>query len=321
VAVIGAGHVGAAVANALVLRHVAGTVVLFDRSLARAEGEAWDVDDTTPLLEGGDVRPTNDYADVAGAAVVVVTVGASQVPGETRLDLLGRNASVLRSVMRDLDRVAPDAVVLLVTNPVDVLTRLAQEASTRPARLVIGSGTLLDTARLRYQLSRAYGAAPQDALVYVIGEHGDSQLAVWSGATIGGIPLAELPPPPGTSLPDLQVACEEATRRRGYAIFDRKGYTSYGVAAAVTRLAGSVVRDEQRVYPVSVAAVPAYGIGADVVLSLPCTIGRGGITRRLVLTLDASEQALLEQSAAVLEQVYRTVPAVPPDATGPAGAT
>jgi L-lactate dehydrogenase len=292
-------------------------VVLYDRTLARAEGEAWDVDDTTPLLQEADVRPTDDYAELAGAAVVVVTAGATQRLGESRLDLLGRNAGLVREVLGQLDSAAPEAVVLLVSNPVYVLTRLALEVTSRPAHLVFGSGTLLDTARLRYQLGTAFGAAPQDVQVHVIGEHGDSEVAVWSGATIGGVPLAALPAPPGMTLGAVKDACLETTRRRGPAIAERKGYTSYGVAAAVARLVGSVLQDEQRIFTVSVPAAPAYGLPKGAVCGLPCVVGQGGIQRQLVLPLDSTERGLLARSAAILEDAYAAATAPPAASTAP----
>ena len=304
VAVIGAGHVGAAVANALVLLRACVTVVLFDRTLARAEGEAWDIDDTTPLLHEVDVLATDRYEDVAGADAIVVTVGASIQKGQTRLEILGRNAGIIRDVMADLDRVAPEAAVILVSNPVDVLTRIAIESSARDERLIMGSGTVLDTARLRYQLAKDLGVDHLDVYVHVIGEHGDSEFPVWSSASIGGVPLAQFPLPAGKTLADLGSTCLVATRRRGYDIFERKGHTNYGVAAAAVQIVESILRDEQRIFSVSVRAPAAYGIGTDVVLGLPCTIGKDGVEHKLVLPRNAEEQRLLEHSAAVLADAY-----------------
>jgi L-lactate dehydrogenase len=313
VAIIGAGHVGAAVANAIVLLRACVTVVLYNRTLARAEGEAWDIDDTTPLLHEVDVLATDDYADVAGSDVVVVTVGVSIQQGQTRLDIIRQNAGLIRAVMAELDRYAPEAVVIVVSNPVDVLTRIAMEASARPEHLVMGSGTVLDTARLRYQLAQELGVDHQDVHAHVIGEHGDSEFAVWSSAAIGGIPLAQYPLPNGKSFDDLQSACLEGTRRRGYAIFERKGHTNYGVAVAVCQIIESVLRDEKRVLSVSVRAPAAYGIGTDVVLGLPSVVGKDGVARTLVLPMDAEERGRLARSAAVLAGAYRACrPAAPP---------
>jgi L-lactate dehydrogenase len=305
VSVIGAGHVGAAVANALVLLRACDRVVLYDRNAERAEGEAWDIADAVPLLAEMTVAPTSDVGDLGGSDVVVVTVGAASAPGQSRLDLLGVNAGIVAGVMGDLDRVCPDAVVLLVSNPVDVLTRIAIEHSARPPRRIVGAGTVLDGARLRHRLGKLLGVEQEDVHVYVIGEHGDSSFPVWSSATVGAVPLAAYRLPDGTPLARLQDALTSSTRRRGLDIIDRKGYTSYGVAAAVARIVRAVVRDEKRIFMVAVPAAPEYGIGA-VVLGLPAIVGRHGIDRQLVLPLTPDEQQRLEASAAILEASYRS---------------
>ena len=306
VSVVGAGRVGSAVANALVLLRACDRVVLFDRNSARAEGEAWDIADAIPLLSEMEIVPSADYADLGASEAVVVTVGATRAPGESRLDLLGSNAAITAEVIRELDRVSPDAVVILVSNPVDVLTRIAIETSARPARLLIGSGTVLDGARLRHRLGELLGVEKEDVHVYVVGEHGDSSFPVWSSATVGAIGLENYRLPESSSLSQVEDELTASTRRRGLSIHDRKGFTSYGVAAAVARIVRAVVRDEKRIFMVSVPAAEEYGIG-DVVLSMPCVIGRGGVERQLLLTLSEDEQRLLQRSAAVLESAYRSL--------------
>ena len=306
VSVVGAGRVGSAVANALVLLRACDRVVLFDRNSARAEGEAWDIADAIPLLSEMEILPSADYADLSASEAVVVTVGATRRPGESRLDLLGSNAAITAEVIRELDRVSPDAVVILVSNPVDVLTRIAIETSARPARLLIGSGTVLDGARLRHRLGELLGVEKEDVHVYVVGEHGDSSFPVWSSATVGAIGLENYRLPESSSLSQVEDELTASTRRRGLSIHDRKGFTSYGVAAAVARIVRAVVRDEKRIFMVSVPAAGEYGIG-DVVLSMPCVIGRGGVERQLLLTLSEDEQRLLQRSAAVLESAYRSL--------------
>jgi L-lactate dehydrogenase len=308
VSVIGAGHVGSAVADALVLLRACDRVVLFDRDPARAEGEAWDIADAIPLLSEMEILPSADYADLTGSAAVVVTVGATSAPGQSRLDLLGSNAGITAAVIRELDRVSPDAVVILVSNPVDVLTRIAIETSTRPAHLLMGSGTVLDGARLRQRLGMFLGVEKEDVHVYVVGEHGDSSFPVWSSATVGAIRLRDYRLPEGTSLSRLEDELTTATRRRGLDILDRKGFTSYGVAGAVARIVRAVVRDEKRIFMVSVPAAEEYGI-AGVVLSVPCVIGRAGVERQLLLTLSEDEQRRLAQSAAVVDTAYRSLAA------------
>jgi L-lactate dehydrogenase len=308
VSVVGAGHVGAAVANALVLLRVCDRVVLFDRDSARAEGEAWDIADAIPLLAEMEIAPSGDYADLRGSEVVVVTVGATVAHGQSRLELLGSNAGIIADVVRELDRVSPEAVVILVSNPVDVLTRIAIETSTRPAHLVMGCGTVLDGARLRRRLGQFLGVEKEDVHVYVVGEHGDSSFPVWSSATVGAIRLEDYQLPGDKSLPQLEEELATTTRRRGRDIHERKGFTSYGVATAVARIVRAVVRDEKRIFMVSVPAAQEYGIG-DAVLSVPCVIGRAGVGRQLVLTLTDDEQRLLRRSAEVLDTAYRSLTA------------
>jgi L-lactate dehydrogenase len=304
VGIVGAGNVGAAIANALVLLSKAVTVVLFDRNLSRAEGQAWDINDTIPLLEEMDIVPSNHYEDLADSDVIVVTVGANPTVGQTRLDLLGANAAIVRPIVQELDHVAPEAIVILVSNPVDVLTRLAIETSTRPERLIFGSGTVLDTAPLQYQLGKRLNVDKYDVHVPVIGEHGDSEFPVWSNAVIGMIPLTEFPLPRGTSLEQVQIELAGITRDRGNAIMQRKGHTSYGIATSVAQVVDAILRNEKRMFTISVKADPAYGVGDEVVLGLPCIIGKHGIECRLVVPRNAVEQHLLEVSAAKLNHAY-----------------
>jgi L-lactate dehydrogenase len=307
VAVIGAGNVGAAVANALVLLRKCVTVVLFDRTLSKAQGQAWDIEDAIPLLEEMDIRPSDQYEDLADCDVIVVTVGVQPKQGQTRLDTLGQNAEIIRSTIDQLDRVAPNAIIILVSNPVDVITRIAIETSTRPENLILGSGTILDTARLRYQLGKQLNVNKQDVHVYVIGEHGDSEFIVWSTALIGTIPLTEFPIPETTSLEQIEKEYTELTPKRGYAIAERKGNTNYGVATVVAQLVETILRDEKKIFTVSVKANPNYGVGSEVVLGLPCIIGKQGVESQLLLPRNALEQRLLEESAAKLNEAYNSL--------------
>ncbi|MEH1866930.1 MAG: L-lactate dehydrogenase [Nostoc sp.] len=306
VGVVGAGNVGADVANALVLLRKCVTVVLFDRTLSKAEGQAWDIEDSIPLLEEMEIIPSNNYEDLADSDVIVVTVGVQQKLGQTRLDLLSDNAEIIRLTMKELDRVAPNSIVIIVSNPVDVLTRIAIANSTRAENLIFGSGTVLDTARLRYQLGKRLNVALRDIHVYVIGEHGDSEFIVWSSAFIGGIALTEFFIPEGVTLEQIQQEYAELTRKRGNSIFERKGNTSYGISTVVCQLVDSILRDEKEIFPVSVRADSNYGIGNEIVLGLPCIISSVGIERQLVLPRNAYEQRLLEESASKLNEAYNS---------------
>lgn len=307
VGVIGAGNVGANVANALVLLGKCVKVVLFDRTLSKAEGQAWDIEDTIPLLQEMEIIATNRYEDLADSDVIVVTVGVQQKEGQSRLDILSDNAEIMLSTIKELDRVAPNSIVLIVSNPVDVLTRIAIANSTRAENLIFGSGTVLDTARLRYQLGKQLNVNKQDVRVYVIGEHGDSEFVVWSSAFIGGIPLAEFYTPQGATLEQIQQKYAELTRKRGYNISERKGNTSYGISTVVSQLVDTILRDEKEIFPVSVRANSNYGVGSEVVLGLPCIISSQGIERQLVLPRNADEQRLLEESATKLNEAYNSL--------------
>jgi L-lactate dehydrogenase len=304
VAVVGAGHVGAAVANDLAVLGVCQRIVLCNRGRPRAEGIAYDIADATAVFGDVEVTGTSDWEAIAGADVAVVTVGHSIRVGKSRLEIAG-NDQLIREVVARLDEVAPDAIVLMVSNPVDVLTRLGLDCSLRPWQRVFGAGTVLDSARLRRSLATLLGVDPQNTHLHVLGEHGDSSLIAWSAATIGPVPLASFPLPEGETLAELKERCLFRTRRRGGAdIIARKGYTDDGIAAVVCRLVQAVFRDERRIFSVSTRALADYGLGEEVVLGLPCVIGRAGIVRRLPLALDADEKALLERSAAILNAAY-----------------
>ena len=303
VAVIGAGHVGAATVNALVLLGVADHVVLYDRDLGRAEGQAWDTADGTPLVRGVEIVATDDWRALRGTDVAVVTVGAPPQKGRSRLD--ERNGGLIRQVVARLDEVAPHAVVVIVTNPVDVMTRVAQETSVRSWRMIFGTGTVLDTARLRLELATRLGVDAQNAHVHVIGEHGDSSFPAWSSATIGPVPLSSFPLPSTQSLADLEAEIADDARRRGPDLIARKGHTASGIAVAVSRIVECVLRDQRRILTVSSRASSCYGVGESLVLSLPCIVGRAGVVSRLPLALDARERQMLERSAAILEVAYR----------------
>ncbi|MEH2442203.1 L-lactate dehydrogenase [Nostoc sp.] len=307
VGIIGAGNVGANIANDLVLLGKCVTVVLFDRTLSKAEGQAWDIEDTIPLLKDMEIIASNQYEDLADSDVIVVTVGVQQKEGQSRLDILSDNAEIMRSTIKELDRVAPNSIILIVSNPVDVLTRIAIATSTRAENLIFGSGTVLDTARLRYQLGKRLNVSKQDVRVYVIGEHGDSEFVVWSSAFIGGILLAEFPIPQGATLEEIQQEYAELTRKRGYKISERKGNTSYGISIVVCQLVDAILRDEKQIFPVSVRADSNYGVGSEVILGLPCIISSQGIERQLVLPRNPDEQRLLEESATKLNEAYNSL--------------
>jgi L-lactate dehydrogenase len=301
IAVVGTGHVGATFAYALLLSGLAAEIVLIDVDRARAEGEAMDLNHTVPFA-----RPTRvwagEYADCAGAAITVVSAGTGQRPGETRLDLLNRNADIFGQIIPEIARHNPDGILLIATNPVDILTYVSLRLSKLPAERVIGSGTILDTARFRYQLSRHFNVDARSVHAYLIGEHGDSEVPVWSLANIAGLRIDEFAELNGTV---IDVKTKESifvqTRDAAYHIIERKGATYYAVAAGLMRIVETILRDQRTVLSVSSVVRDYYGI-SDICLSLPTVVGRNGVERVLALHLSDSEVEGLKRSAAVLKK-------------------
>ena len=297
IAVIGCGHVGTTSAYALMMSGVAHEIVLVDTDEMRAVGEAMDLQHAVPLARPVRIR-AGDYRDAAQSAIAVIAAGVGSHPGETRLDLLGRNVVVVRECVKRLLAEGFDGIVLMTTNPVDVLAQVAQAESGLPLNRVIGSGTVLDSARLRAMLGAELGVEARSVHAYIIGEHGDSEIAAWSSAHIAGVHLREYCESGGLQCPDF-AALLERVRHAAPEIIKHKGYTSFAIASCVARICESILRDERSVLPVSTMLRGQYGID-DVYLSLPCVIGREGVERVIELPLDEDERVGLLHSAEVL---------------------
>jgi L-lactate dehydrogenase len=313
VAVVGAGQVGAAAAYAMALRGSAPELALVDKDAALAEAVADDVLHATPF--GGTVRIAGGGLDaagglLAGAGVVALTAGAAQKPGETRLDLLQRNAAVFRDLVPRVLAAAPGAVLLVATNPVDVMTREAARlaaAAGVPSARVVGSGTVLDTARFRALLGDHLGVSPQSVHAYVLGEHGDSEVLAWSGARVAGVPLTAFAGDDACRVDDaVRARVDDGVRRAAYRIIAGRGATSYGIGAGLARLAEAVRGDERAAFTVSCVADDVEGV-PDVALSLPRVLGARGVVRTLAPELDAAERAALRRSAEVLAEAGRAL--------------
>jgi len=304
VAVVGAGNVGATYAYALLLSGLSTEIVLIDANRARAEGEAMDLNHTIPFAHATRVW-AGDFADCAGAALTVVAAGVAQKPGETRLDIIKRNGEIWKQIIPRIVEHNPDGILLIATNPVDALTYAALKISGLPSERVIGSGTILDTARLRYLLSRHFNVDSRSVHAFIIGEHGDSEVPVWSLANIAGMKLDDFCAAQGASLTaaDRQQVYEQ-TRNAAYQIIERKGATYYAVAAGLIRITAAVLRDQNTVYSVSTLIRNYYGID-DVCLSLPAILNCEGVHNVLRLHLDAEEQQKLQRSAEVLKSALR----------------
>lgn len=301
VAVVGAGNVGASFAYALVLSGLASEIVLIDANERRAEGEAMDLTHAVPFA-----KPTRvwagAYADTAGAAVTVISAGVAQRPGETRLDLVRRNDAIFAAIVPQVAAANPDGIIVVATNPVDILTQRTIELSGLPDGRVLGSGTILDTARFRARLAERLGLDARSVHAYIIGEHGDSEVPVWSSANVGGMPLVDYCQVHGIEFDEAErTAIFEGTRDAAADIIERKGATYYAVAAGLMRIVEAILRDQQTILPVSSWIRDYYGI-SDVCLSLPSVVGRGGVERLVPIGLSAGEAAALRHSAAVLRE-------------------
>ena len=299
VGIVGAGMVGSAAAFSLALTGSATEVVLVDLDTARAQAEAEDISHAVPFGRPVIVR-AGDYTDLAGAGVVILAAGVSQKPGETRLALLSRNAAVFRSIVAEVLHAAPDTILLVATNPVDIMTDIATRLSGLPPARVIGSGTILDTARFRALLGRHLGIAPQSVHAYVLGEHGDSEVLAWSAARAGSVPIRSFAAHVGAAITDEVVArIDDGVRRAAYRIIAGKGATWHGIGAGLARIVRAIGGDEGAVLSVSMRTPEVEGV-PDVTLSIPRVVGRSGITADLFPDLSAHEHEALHRSARLL---------------------
>ncbi|MBD2103767.1 L-lactate dehydrogenase [Leptolyngbya sp. FACHB-261] len=303
IAVIGCGQVGVTFAYALLIDGLAEEIVLSDVNAAKAEGEAMDLQNAVPFGRPAQVR-SGSIADCAGAQVVVVTAGAAQKPGETRLDLIAKNARIFSELIPEIARHCPDTILLIVSNPVDALTYLAWQYSGFPPERVIGSGTVLDSGRLRDLLAQRCQVDPRNIHAYIIGEHGDTELPAWSIANIAGIPLAEF-----AQQRQLNLSLDEIynqVKNAGYEIIQRKGYTNFAVGLALVKIVESIVRNENSVLTVSSLLQGQMGL-QDVCLSLPTIVSRRGVECVLQPNLSEAEQSALQTSAQTLQEAIRSV--------------
>ena len=305
-AVIGCGFVGSASAFALMQSGLFSEMVLVDVDHERAEGEALDIGHGMPLARPMQIY-AGDYDDAADAAIIIVTAGANQKPGETRLDLVKKNVDIFKSIMPEFAKRSCKGVMLVVANPVDILTYVAAKYSGLPVNRVIGSGTVLDTARLKYLLSEHLGVDSRSIHAYIIGEHGDSEFAAWSSANVSGVPLYDFCKMRGhTHFQEASQEIEDSVRNSAYEIIKRKHATYYGIAMAVKRICEAVIRDEKSVLAVSSMMKDVYGV-EDVALSMPAIVGKDGIETLIPVRLDVSEQRKLRESASVLKEVINEV--------------
>ena len=306
VAVVGCGFVGASIAFALMQKGLYSEMVLIDANQAKAEGEAMDLSHGLPYASAMEIY-AGGYQDLADCALAIITAGANQKPGETRLDLIEKNVKILQSIVPQITATSFEGILLVVSNPVDILTYEAQRMSGYPAHRVIGSGTVLDSARLRQQLGTYLNVDSRSVHATIIGEHGDSELAVWSGVNVSGIDLEHFCQLRGQAYNQaaLQKIYEEV-RDSAYEIISRKGATYYGIAMAVGRIAECIVKDEHAVLPVSTVLRGAYGL-QGLALSVPSVVGKDGVQTVLEIPLSQEETKALRASAEQLKTVIKTL--------------
>ena len=306
VAIVGCGFVGLASAFALMQSGLFSEMVLIDVDHEKAEGEALDIGHGMPLAKPMQIYAGN-YDDAQDAAIIVVTAGANQKPGETRLDLVKKNVAIFKSIMPEFAKRDCKGIMLIVANPVDILTYTAIKFSGMPVKRVIGSGTVLDTARLKYLLSEHLSVDSRSIHTFIIGEHGDSEFATWSSTNVSGVPLNDFCEMRGYhNHGEAMREIENEVRNSAYEIIKRKHATYYGIAMAVKRICEAIIRDEKSVLAVSSLMSGVYGV-EDVALSMPAIVGKDGIEDLIPVRLNAEEHKKLRESASVLKGVINDV--------------
>ena len=302
VVVIGAGSVGTAYVYALLPTGVAGQIALIDQDPNRVEGEVMDLSHGLPFIP-----PTNieqgSYADCADADLIVVTAGAKQVPGQSRVELIRENVEIVRSICKSIDEQETSAVLVMVTNPVDTLTYVALETLGWPRGRIIGSGTVLDSSRFKFLLSRHCGVDARNVHAYIIGEHGDSEVAAWSMTHIAGVPIEQYCRTCGKcDYPRCHDRIAEDVRNSAYHIIDYKGSTYYGIGLSLVRITEAVLRNENSILTVSTLLTGEYGI-ENICLSVPCVVGDKGVKSIVAAQLSDAEHKALHASAGTIKDV------------------
>lgn len=306
VAMIGCGFVGSSSAFALMQSGLFSEMVLIDADKERAEGEALDIAHGIPFARQMKIY-AGDYDDIVDAAIIIITAGANQKPGETRLDLVHKNVLIFKSIIPEIAKRNCQGILLVVSNPVDILTYTALKLSGFTENRVIGSGTVLDTARLKYELGQHLSVDSRSVHAFIIGEHGDSEIAAFSSANVSGIAVSEFCEMRGHYAHEensQQIA--EKVKNSAYDIIQKKKATYYGIAMAVKRICEVIIRDEKSILPVSSMMYGAYGI-EDVVLSMPAVVGKHGVETQVPIPLNEEEQVKLRKSSDTLKEIIRSL--------------
>ncbi len=314
IAIVGAGSVGATIAYACLLRDVAKQLALYDVKREKVDAEVLDLNHGLQFVPMATLEGSDDLGICADADVVVITAGAKQKPGQTRMDLAAANAAICRKLVPDLLRVAPEAIFLLVTNPVDVMTYVTLKLTGLPPQRVLGSGTVLDSSRFRYLIAQRCDVAVQNVHAYIVGEHGDSELPLWSSASIANIPLDDWAVPRhGKLTAQDRTEIFQKVKNAAYQIVAGKGATNYAIGLATAKILEALLHDENRILPVS-SLLSEYGAQAqgadlldDVCLSIPCIVNRGGVEQPLTVPMNDAERAGLRSSADTIRNAIRSL--------------
>ena len=307
IAVIGAGAVGATIAYACLIRGVGKSIALYDLNATKVNAEVLDLNHGLQFVPMASVEGSADLEVCRDADVIVVTAGAKQKPGQTRMDLASANTAICRDLIPKLLVVAPGAVLLMVTNPVDVMTYVTLKISGLPRNRVLGSGTVLDSSRFRFLIAQRLKVAVQNVHAYIAGEHGDSEIPLWSSADVGNVPLHEWAVQ-GHGKLTVRDRTEifQNVKTAAYQVIEGKGATNYAIGLATSRILEAILHDESRVLPVS-SLLSKYQEIDDVCLSVPCIVNRSGVGPALPIPLNAAELSGLQNSAAQIKEVIRAV--------------
>lgn len=300
-AIIGAGAVGSTLAYTATLKNLFSEILLIDQSNAKEEGETMDIGDALSTVDTGSIRPA-DLKDAKTADVIVVTAGAPQKPGETRLDLVQKNAAIQKNIFHTIGSLRKDAIVMIIANPVDVLTMLVQRLTNLPPTQVFGTGTSLDTARLKTHVARLCDVSAHNVHGYVLGEHGDTEFIAWSTITVGGLPANKIK----QLTENKRKGIADVVKKEAYAIIERKGATFYGIAAVAADILEAIVFDQKKIFPVSTLPLceirrPKFCLG------YPAVIGKNGVERLWPLSLGREEKQKLMASGKTLQRSLRQI--------------
>lgn len=304
VTIVGIGQVGMACAFSILTQSVSSEVALIDVNADKLKGEMLDLQHGSAFMKNAQINASTDFAVSAGSRLIVITAGVRQKEGESRLNLVQRNCDILKGIIPKLVELSPDCILLVVSNPVDILTYVAWKLSGLPKHRVIGSGTNLDSSRFRFLMSQRLGVAPTSCHGWIIGEHGDSSVPVWSGVNVAGVRLSELNPSIGTADDEEKWGeLHYEVVNSAYEVIRLKGYTSWAIGLSVASLASALLRNTYNVHAVSTLVNGEQGITDEVYLSLPCVLGRNGVTHVVKQILTEAETKKLQESARIMAEV------------------